>query len=300
MRAGRLRAGARALAARRRPAHARGVADDGGAQSCRRPLPAGRDRGREVAGGGGAVACRGARRTRRWRSRQRRGGRPAAAHLHVLPPGTVGRSPGRAHVADARGPDDGRDRARVPRAGTDDGAAAGPGEAEDPSRGHPLPRAAGARAAGTNGGGAGSAVPALQRGVRGDGGCGPRPPEPVRGSDPSRPHARRPDARRARGPRPARADAAPRRPARVSRRRGRRPDPLGGPGPHAVGSRRDRRGGRRARRRAPPRPAGPVPGAGRDRRVPRDRTRTPRRPTGPRSRCSTASCRASSARRSSN
>ena len=40
------------------------------------------------------------------------------------------------------GPDDARDRARVPRARADDGAAARAREAEDPRRGHPVPRAA--------------------------------------------------------------------------------------------------------------------------------------------------------------
>ena len=48
------------------------------------------------------------------------------------------------------GPDDGRDRARVPRARTDDGAAPRARQAQDPQRGDPVPRAARAPAARAN------------------------------------------------------------------------------------------------------------------------------------------------------
>ena len=48
---------------------------------------------------------------------------------------------GRADAAPARRPDDGRDRARVPGARGDDGAAAGAGEGKDPRRGDPVSRA---------------------------------------------------------------------------------------------------------------------------------------------------------------
>ena len=49
------------------------------------------------------------------------------------------------------------------------------------------------------------ALPAVQRGLRGDERRRPRAPGTVRRGDPARPHARRADARRARGARPARA-----------------------------------------------------------------------------------------------
>ena len=57
--------------------------------------------------------------------------RAARAALHVLPPGARARRAGRADAAHARRPDDRRDRARVPRPGADDGAAARPREAQD-------------------------------------------------------------------------------------------------------------------------------------------------------------------------
>ena len=92
--------------------------------------------------------------------------RAARADLHVLPPGARARRPGRADAAHARRPDDGRDRARVPRARADDGAAARPREAEDPRRRHPLPRAARPPAARPAGRGARRRLPDLQRGLR--------------------------------------------------------------------------------------------------------------------------------------
>ena len=68
--------------------------------------------------------------------------RAARADLHVLPPGARARRAGRADAAHARRPDDRRDRARVPRPGADDGAAARAREAEDHGGRHPVPRAA--------------------------------------------------------------------------------------------------------------------------------------------------------------
>ena len=101
----------------------------------------------------------------------------------------------------------------------------------------------------------------------------------------------RPDARRARGRRPARPDAPPRLPARGPHRRARRPRAARRPGPHAVGPRRDRRGRRpcSTRRSA-------VAGPGRTRSRPRSPPATPRpRPPAddrlaPDRRASTASC----------
>ena len=108
-----------------------------------------------------------------------------------------------------------RDRPRVLDRRDDDGPAARAGEAEDPAGRHPVPRPARRGAART--------------------GCGPFSPSSISSStratsrsagdelvragalrrgDPARQAARRPDARRAGGARPARADAAPRLAAR--------------------------------------------------------------------------------------
>ena len=58
-------------------------------------------------------------------------GRPAAAGLHLLPPGTRAGEPGGPDAAPARRADRGRDRRGLPGAGDDDGAADHPLEAED-------------------------------------------------------------------------------------------------------------------------------------------------------------------------
>ncbi len=81
-------------------------------------------------------------RGRRARARRRgvRARRSAAPHLHLLPPGAGRRGAGRADAAHAVRPRDGGDRARVPGAGADDGAAAGAREGEDPAGAHPVPR----------------------------------------------------------------------------------------------------------------------------------------------------------------
>ena len=65
--------------------------------------------------------------------------RPAAADVHLLPPGAGARGAGGADAAHAGRADDRRDRPGVPRAGGDDGPAAGPGQAQDPPRRHPVP-----------------------------------------------------------------------------------------------------------------------------------------------------------------
>ena len=80
--------------------------------------------------------------------RQRRRRRSAAADLHVLPP-RARRSTRRSRctLRTLAGLDDARDRARVPRSRADDGAAARAGEAQDPQRRDPVPRPARAPAA---------------------------------------------------------------------------------------------------------------------------------------------------------
>ena len=95
-------------------------------------------------------------------------GRPAAADLHLLPPGARARGAGRAHAARARRARHGRDRARVPGRGADHGAAARAGQAQDQGCAHPVRRAARPRAARPAAAGAGDAVPDLQRGLLGD------------------------------------------------------------------------------------------------------------------------------------
>ncbi len=107
----------------------------GRATACRRARPAGSSRPRATA----AIdrLRREAARSDRARSRPRwlhpttspeedgpGARRPAAADLHLLPPGARARRAGRAHAAAARRAEHGRDRARVPRARADDGAAA--------------------------------------------------------------------------------------------------------------------------------------------------------------------------------
>ena len=150
----------------------------------------------------------------------------------------------------------------------------------------------GAPAARAHGGGARRALPAVQRGLRGDRGRRSRAPGLCARGDPPRPHARRAHARRARSRRPARADAAARRaprraastpPATSCRSRSRTA--------RAGTTSEIDESGRAARGRAATGPARAVPGAGRDRRVPRDRAATRRRPTGARSPRSTASSR---------
>ena len=69
--------------------------------------------------------------------------RPAPPDLHVLPPGARAERAGGAHPATARRAADRRDRACLPRARGDDGAAPRAGQAEDRRRQHPVPRARG-------------------------------------------------------------------------------------------------------------------------------------------------------------
>ena len=226
--------------------------------------------------------------------RQRRRRRPPAADLHVLPPGARGRGAGRADAAHARRPDDRRDRPRVPRARADDGAAARARQAQDPQRRHPVPRPARAPAARAH---RARCSPCSTC-------CSTRATPRSRG--------RRPRPRAdlcAEAIRLARMLAAlmPDEPEALgllalmllhdARRTARVDDagdlvPARGPGPHALG--RTRRSPRAsavldaALRRGPARP---VSGAGRDRRVPRDRADAGDDRLGTRSpRCTASSC----------
>ncbi len=117
---------------------------------------------REVAGGRRVVAARRAVQHRRQRYRRR----SPPADLHVLPPGVDDRRASCAHAAHARGTHDIRDRARVPRARTHDGAAARARQTQDSPRGDSLSRSACALAARAHERGARRAVPVVQRGLQ--------------------------------------------------------------------------------------------------------------------------------------
>ena len=179
------------------------------------------------------------------------------------------------------------DRPRVPRPGGDDGEAARPREAEDQDGRDPVPRPAGAPAPRPSRRRARGRLPDLQRGLR-------RPGRPRDGGDPARPRARRADAGRGRGARPARADAPERRaPRRALRRRRHRPSRTSRTGRSGTPARSPRDAPRSIAR-------SPSAAAGRTccrRRSPRCTSTS--LPTGRGSRPSTASSRVSPARRSS-
>ena len=185
-------------------------------------------------------------------------GRPAAAVLHLLPPGAGAGGAGGADAAHARRPLDAGDRARLPRRGDRDAAAARPRQAQDPRGADPL-RGAGGRASCRSG-----CRPCWPRSTSSSTRA-TRPPRTRRSSGAS--CAPRRSAWRASSPalmpdepealgllalmllhdsrRDARTGAAGR--ARAAR----------GPGPLALGPRRDRRGARPRAAGAAPRPAGP-------------------------------------------
>ena len=93
-------------------------------------------------------------------------GRATRARLHLLSSGARHRRAGRPHPAHARRPHHRRDRARVPGARADDGAAAGAGEAQDQGGRDPVPRASGPPVARSARRRARGRLPDLQRGVR--------------------------------------------------------------------------------------------------------------------------------------
>ena len=163
--------------------------------------------------------------------------RPAAADLHVLPPGPRARGEGGADPAPARWPHRRRDRRGVLRARDDDGAAAHPRQAEDQGRQDPLPGPRPGRPGRPRLGRARGRLPRLQRGLpldirRRAGACGPD-----RRGDPARPGAARAAARHPRGGRPAGADAPDRGPAHGPGGR-RRAGPAARAGPRRLGPRR--------------------------------------------------------------
>ena len=135
-------------------------------------------------------------------------------------------------------------------------------------------------------------LPDLQRGLHGQLGAGAGARRAHPRGDPAHPPRAPAAARRPRGRRAARADAAHRRPASGAQRP-RRAHPPGRAGPLALGRGLDPRGRRADRSDAPCRPRRPVPAPGRDRRHPRRGRRAPRTPTGPRSSRSTTSSTAS-------
>ena len=100
---------------------------------------------------------------------ERRGGtrarRPAAADLHLLPSGAGPRRAGGADPAPARRPQHGGDRPRLPGPRADDGAAAGPGQGQDPRRADPVPGPGRGRPARPAARRTGRRLPDLQRGI---------------------------------------------------------------------------------------------------------------------------------------
>ena len=191
--------------------------------------------------------------------------RPAPAHLHLLPPGARSRRADRPHAAPARRPRGAGDRPGLPGAGGDHRPADRARQEEDPRRRHPVPGAGRARAAGPAAARARRALPDVQRGLHGHRRSADQN-RPVRRGDPARPRARRADARRARGPRPARPAAADRGAPPGPARPGRRAGAAGRPGPVAVEPGAHRRGPRPRPPLPAPQPARPVPDPGRDQR----------------------------------
>ena len=178
-------------------------------------------------------------------------------------------------LAHARRPHHRRDRASVPRARADDGATPRAGEAQDPRRRHPVPRAARAPAARAHRRGPRRALPPVQRGIR---------------REQRRPSWSAPISRPRRSGSPRTLDRAharrARSAARCSRsmllhdaRRAGRIDADGGlvlledQDRTAWDQAHDRGRSGAARPRAAPAATRSVPGAGGDRRVPRDRGR---------------------------
>ena len=141
--AGRVARRARALAGRRHPAQSRRVDHHHRTQPRHRPAPARARAGRAKLAELEALTTRGGRGARR----------PAAADVHLLPPGAGGRGARGAHAAHARRPVGAGGRARLPRRRAGDGQAPGARQAQDRRRRHRLPRA----------GGRGAAAPAARR-----------------------------------------------------------------------------------------------------------------------------------------
>ena len=283
-----------ALAARRHPRKPRSLDRHHCPEPCDRPDQARaglRAQGR-AAGATGVAARRGGRRELDPR-------RPPLPRLHLLSPRPRRGGPRRADAPRGRRPDDDRDRTRLPRRRADDGAKARPREAEDPRCRDPVPRPTRPRAPRAASLGALRPVSRLQRGLLGERRRRACPRRPLRGGDPARQAACRPDARRGGGTRPARADALPRRAAghTHSRRRHDRLACRAGSTTLELGS--DRRGSTRPRAGdVAPKPR-PVPDSRRRSARSTSRRDSPRTPTGLRSPASTQRSPAWTPRRSS-
>ena len=221
-------------------------------------------------------------------SRERRR-RPAAADLHLLPPGAVARRAGGADAARGLRPDDRGDRAGVPHARADAGPAHRARQGEDPRRAHSLPGADAGRAAGAARRRAARDLPRLQRGLRRVVGRVADAARSVRRGDPPGAAARR-AAAGAGGARPARADAAARVAARGAHVAVGRTDPARRSGPLAVEPRADRRRRAAGGAGAGVAPVRPVHDSGGDRRGPRRGADRRRDRLGARSSASTTCC----------
>src|SRR5436309_1008548 len=192
--------------------------------------------------------------------------RSASPDLHLLSPGAGARGPGRAHAPLAGRPRDGRDRARVPRADRDDGAAARAGEGQDSRRGHSVHGARHEGYAGPARRGADGDLPRLQRRLPAHARRGAREARSLRRGDPAcAPRDGADRAAAAGGDGPPRPHAAARLAARHPPRRGRRPRHSRSAGPSPLESRPDRRGAA-ARRGGPARRPRAVRAPGGDRR----------------------------------
>ena len=280
----------------RRPAAEPGWLDPHhGPQQGHRPLPARIVAPRPPAGG--APSPRPRRRPDRGGGTRAR--RPAAPHLHLLPPGPRPRGAGGPHAPSARRPRHRGHRPLVPRPRGHHGATPRPGEEEDPRRQHPVPGPRRRRASRPAADRPGRALPRLQRGLRGRRGGRPQPRRPLRRGHPPRPAPGRADARRARGARPARPAAAHRLPPPGAHRGRRLAGAAGRPGPHSVGRRAGRRGPSHRGGLRAARPARPLPAPGDDPGRAQRSARARRRRTGPRSCASTTSSCSGRRRRSS-
>src|SRR5437016_7941731 len=163
--------------------------------------------------------------------------RSPSPDLHLLSPGAGARGPGRAHAPHAGRPRDGRDRARVPRADREDGAAARAGEGPDSRRGHSVhgPRHEGH--AGPARRGVDGDLPRLQRRLPAHARRGAREARSLRRGDPAcAPREGADRAAAAGGDGPPRPHAAARLAARHAPRRGRRPRHSRSAGPSPLQS----------------------------------------------------------------